>query len=203
VRAKKPVNTPQLRVNKLPVLFNNINGTLSPQALDDPTSLEILCPNTARILSELEATAEIATQLYCHSKSELLVAQRVEHKGRRKAKGARSWYLNIILYGPTDLDEVVGDFLTKRRMYLQDPLGCDRRVLYQNPHVMPPEMDGEVMTDSFPYSLGNLEIERLEVGPDLLEQLMEDEAPLPETDPPKIVATRLFPYVAPPSPLTL
>jgi len=101
-----------------------------------------------------------------------------------------------------DLEEVVGDFLTKRRMYLQDPLGCDRRVLYRNPHVMLPEMGGEVMTDSFAYSLGNLEIERLEVGPDLLEQLMEDEAPLPETDAPKIVATRLFPYVAPTSPLT-
>ncbi len=96
-----------------------------------------------------------------------------------------------------DLEGVVGNFLTKRRMYLQDPLGCDRRGLYRKPHVIPPEKGEEVMSDSFEYSLGNLEIERLEVGPDLLEQLMEDDAPLPETDAPPIVITKLFPYVAP------
>ena len=48
------------------------------------------------------------------------------------------------------------------------------------------------MTSSFNSTLGNLEIERLEVGPDLLVQLMEDDIPLPETEAPGIVKTDLF-----------
>jgi hypothetical protein len=39
----------------------------------------------------------------------------------------------------------------------------------------------------------------LEIGPDLLAQLMEDAVPLPETDAPAIVTTKLFPYVNLPS----
>jgi hypothetical protein len=49
------------------------------------------------------------------------------------------------------------------------------------------------MTDGIEYPLGNLEVERLEVGPNLLEKLMEDEVPLLETEAPPIVRTPLFP----------
>jgi hypothetical protein len=40
------------------------------------------------------------------------------------------------------------------------------------------------------------EVERLNVGPDLLAQLMKDETPLLETDAPATVMTSLFQYVA-------
>jgi len=53
------------------------------------------------------------------------------------------------------------------------------------------------MADSFGSDSGNLEIERLEAGPDLLAELMKDEIPLPETEAPAIVKTALFPYVSP------
>jgi len=48
------------------------------------------------------------------------------------------------------------------------------------------------MTDSFDLVPGNLEIERLEAGPDLLAQLIEDDIPLPEAEVPGIVKTTLF-----------
>ena len=48
------------------------------------------------------------------------------------------------------------------------------------------------MTGSLEAMPGNVEIERLEAGPDLLAQLMEDENPLDETHTPAGVTTILF-----------
>jgi len=100
--------------------------------------------------------------------------------------------LNIIIYGPPALEEPIGDYLSKRQMYLQDPLGCDQCVSYRNPHTIQSESEEAIMTDSFELSSGHLAIERLDVAPDLLAQLMQDEKPFPETDPPKDIITHLF-----------
>jgi SWI/SNF-related matrix-associated actin-dependent regulator of chromatin subfamily A3 len=123
----------------------------------------------------------------------------VPYKDKRKSNGrrevARSWFLNIIVYGPPLLEDAIGAFFSEQHIYLQDPLGCDRRVVYRNPHIFQPETGHEVMTDGIEASLGNLEIERLEIGPGLLEKLMEDEVPLTETEAPPIIQTALFPWV--------
>ena len=136
--------------------------------------------------------AEIKTQLYCHLKLEFSLKGSTHQNGRRREKSSQSWFLNIIIFGTEDLEEKVGEYLSKRKMYLQDPIGCERCVSYRNPHVIPPDSGETVMTDSFDSALGNLEISRLKAGPDLLAQLMEDEIPLPETEAPDIVKTTLF-----------
>lgn len=82
-------------------------------------------------------------------------------------------------------------------MYLQDPLGCNRSVQYRNPHVFPSESDEIVMTDSFDSSPGDPEIERFDIGPDLLAQLMEDSNLLLETESPDAVKTELFRWSTP------
>jgi SWI/SNF-related matrix-associated actin-dependent regulator of chromatin subfamily A3 len=138
-------------------------------------------------------------QLYCHTTVELPCTTKKPQKGKRRGKGSQSWSLNIILYGPTALADTIGEFFSGHQIYLQDPLGCERRVLYRNPHIVKPEIEDEVMTDVFDASYGNLGVERLEIGPDLLAQLMEDAVPLPETDAPAIVTTELFPYINLPS----
>lgn len=140
-------------------------------------------------MAEIQAVPEIETQLYCHSRLECSLET---SKGRAKQK--QSWFLNIILFGREQLEEQVGDYLAKHKQYLQDPRRCEQCVPYRNPHVMPPESGEIVMTDSFDktYAEVELEIERLQVGPDLLAQLMEDEDPLPETVGPDIVKTPLF-----------
>jgi SWI/SNF-related matrix-associated actin-dependent regulator of chromatin subfamily A3 len=42
--------------------------------------------------------------------------------------------ISAILYGPEWLSEDIGAFCQDSEIYLQDPLGCDRDVLYCNPH---------------------------------------------------------------------
>jgi len=133
---------------------------------------------------------EITTQLYCHVLHDPHLL--AKSKGKQRGKLPQSWFLNAIIYGPIALEETVGDFLSKRRMYLQDPLGCDRDVLYQNPHILSQDTEEIIMTSSLNSAPGKLEIERLEVGSDLLAQLMENKDPLHETDAPAGVVTPLF-----------
>lgn len=146
-------------------------------------------PIQARILEDIEAVAEVECQLHCNAQ----VAIPPDGPGRRRRKKEfHPWFLNAILYGPPHFEEPVGDFLSKHQMYLQDPLGCDRRVPYRNPHILSPETGEILMTDSITYPLKDDDIERLEVGPDLLTQLMRDEIPIAETEAPDIVTTKLF-----------
>ena len=42
--------------------------------------------------------------------------------------------LSIIIYGPDELFEGIGNFFQHHGLFLQDPLGCDRNVVYRNPH---------------------------------------------------------------------
>jgi SWI/SNF-related matrix-associated actin-dependent regulator of chromatin subfamily A3 len=136
--------------------------------------------------------AAIKTQLYCHSKLEFPLEGGSRQNGRRWGKPSQSWFLNIIIFGRECLGERLGEYLSKHKMYLQDPLGCERCVPYRNPHIIQPESCETLMTDSFDSAGGDIEIERLEAGPDLLAQLMEDDIPLPETEAPDIVKTALF-----------
>jgi SWI/SNF-related matrix-associated actin-dependent regulator of chromatin subfamily A3 len=144
----------------------------------------------------LKAVAEISTQLYCYTSG--FSQERSVIKDRNKSTRGQSWLLNIIIYGPIAFGETIGDFLSSFGIYLQDPFGCNRRMPYRNPHLFSDEPE-ETMTDSFNSpQLPDIEIERLDVGPGLLAQLMEDETPLEETEAPAIVTTDLFPYFCPP-----
>jgi SWI/SNF-related matrix-associated actin-dependent regulator of chromatin subfamily A3 len=154
--------------------------------------LEITSPIQAKIISELVAAADIECHLYCYKEPGQVPDEQTR---RQRGKEAQPWYLNAILYGPSGLEEAIGEFLSKNQMYLQDPLGCDRRVPYRNPHVIPPETGEILMTDPLRSLTRNLEIERLDVGPDLLAKLMQDEAPLAETEAPDIVTTELYRFV--------
>jgi hypothetical protein len=190
---------PNPNSRNIPVVFQGPNK-LFLQTERDSILFEVINPITSQILGEFETQAEITTQLYCHSK--LVPTSRGNSNGRRGVKPWQSWFLNAILFGTQGLEDTVGRHLSNYGMYLQDPLGCKRCVPYRNPHVISPESDDVTMTDSFDRPLGNLEIERLELGPDLLAQLMEDELSLTETEAPDIVKTALFPYLyTSPSPL--
>jgi SWI/SNF-related matrix-associated actin-dependent regulator of chromatin subfamily A3 len=136
--------------------------------------------------------AEIKTQLYCHSKLEFPPQGAFRQNGRRRGKPSKLWLLNIIIFGREELGEGLGEYLSKHKMYLQDPLGCERSVPYRNPHIIQPDSDEIVMADLFDSTFENIEVERLEAGPDLLAQLMEDDIQLPETEAPDVIKTTLF-----------
>lgn len=153
-----------------------------------------MCPTSCRILSELEAVAEVTMQLYCHTNPGSAIFQRSRFGETQGGRGNHTWVLNIILYGTVALQDAIGEFLSGCQMYLQDPYGCDRSLVYRNPHIISAEYEEVVMADSFNFVLDTLEIERVDAGPDLLAQLMENETPLPESEAPSIVTTKLFPH---------
>jgi SWI/SNF-related matrix-associated actin-dependent regulator of chromatin subfamily A3 len=177
--------------NNIPVDFHSPEY-LSSKLDGGLITFRIACPKAARILCELENVVEFTTQLYCHSKLEVSPDGGVRQNGRRRGKPLRSWFLNIIIFGRGGLEGKVGGYLSNKKMYLQDPRGCERCVLYRNPHIIQPDSGETVMTSSFDSILGNLQIERVEAGPDLLAHLMEGGNPLPETQAPDIVKTDLF-----------
>jgi SWI/SNF-related matrix-associated actin-dependent regulator of chromatin subfamily A3 len=192
VKVKQAANSLAAYPKHVPVALDSVN-LLSCWTNNGDLSFEISDNAVIKILSELGAAVELSTQLYCYSAPR--IPPNDKRKGNDRRRIARSWFLNIIIYGPPALEESIGDFFTQQHIYLQDPLGCDRRVVYRNPHIIQPEAGHEIMTDGIESSLGNLEIERLEVGPNLLEKLMEDEVPLVETEAPHIIRTTLFPWV--------
>ena len=136
--------------------------------------------------------AEMQTQLYCHAKLNSTPQKSSRRDTRRYGKPSQSWFLNIIVFGPEVLGNKIGAYFERHKMYLQDPLWCQRRVPYRNPHIILSESGDIIMTDSFEPSLADLVVEKLEAGPDLLAQLMADDVLLPETEPPDIVMTPLF-----------
>ena len=178
--------------NHIPVDFRSPSH-LSSTVGHDTITFDISSPNLARILGEMESITEIETQLYCHWKVKLSVEGSARLNGRQNGRSTRLWFLNVIILGPESLGEKVGEYLSKYKMYLQDPLRCERHVPYRNPHIVTSDSDEIVMSDAFDLALENLEIESITSGPDLLAQLMEDDFPLAETEAPDIVTTALFP----------
>jgi hypothetical protein len=135
------------------------------------------------------------TQLYCHSRFELSAGNATSRGSRRRGKPSQTWFLNIIIFGPKGLEDRIGEYFSRFRMYLQDPLGCERCVPYINPHIFPPDSGETIMADSFNSPLGDIEVEQLEARPDLLALLVEENTPLLEIEVPYIVTTPLFAYV--------
>jgi hypothetical protein len=177
--------------NHIPVFFE-LPNQLHFEEVRNSVAFEITDSNTTRILSEFNAVQAVSTHLYCHAKSELPCVGGPKTVGKQKTKMTR-WFLNIIVYGSIVLKDTIGNFLSSYRMYLQDPVGCDRTVLYQNPHIISSEIHEPVMTNMFQSPLFDIQVERLNVGPDLLAQLMENETPLEETEAPPSILANLFP----------
>ncbi|TVY20853.1 putative SWI/SNF-related matrix-associated actin-dependent regulator of chromatin subfamily A member 3-like 1 [Lachnellula arida] len=191
VRIKRARQDAIPQTKSLRVAFESPN-TLRQSTGNEAVVLEIECSKTAQVLSELKLAEGISTQLYCQTRPVLRHAPSVKSNSKRRARAEQSWTLSIIIYGDSTLGDPIGDYLAQRQMYLQDPLGCDRSVPYRNPHIIQPESGEVIMTDSFESSSNHLGVERLDVAPDLLAQLMQDEKPFPETEPPKDIVTRLF-----------
>jgi SWI/SNF-related matrix-associated actin-dependent regulator of chromatin subfamily A3 len=186
---------PQLPRN-VPVTFREPNVLYSHD--DNSIEFEIQSATHSRILSELDTLEDVTLQTYCYSRLELPFQNSTQALKRRRGQESRVWRLNVIIYGILDLRDTIGQCLSKRRLYLQDPIDCERNVLYRNPHMISKGGD-IVMTESFRTPPTEIEIERLSVGPDLLAQLMAEQIPLPESEPPTTVTTRLFRFVPSPS----
>ena len=72
--------------------------------------------------------------------------------------------LSAILYGPKWLSEDIGTFCQDSEIYLQDPLGCDRDVLYCNPHRLSSDEDACCTTFVLQRASNNVVVTKLHVS---------------------------------------
>ena len=146
---------------------------------------------TSKILRTLKADVAITLQTFT-------VPIYTENKTRRKGQKGETdigFVLCVNIYGPRDLADVVGDFASQCKLFLQDPQHCDRNVEYLNPHRMP--FDEVVFTSSLQLLVPESSPPRIEVRQtqDLFRDFECDED-LVETDlPPDCLKTALKPYV--------
>jgi hypothetical protein len=66
-----------------------------------------------------------------------------------------------------DLADIIGQYLSKDQIYLQDPINYKRNVLYRNPYIILKDM-GIIITDSFKIPQGIINIKYLGIRLDLL-----------------------------------
>ncbi|KAF7855286.1 uncharacterized protein EAF02_011545 [Botrytis sinoallii] len=189
--AVKKLCSSETHSNPIHVEFRSPNH-LSSGDDKHSTTFDISDFASAKILNDLASVPEIKMQLYCHSKIEFGHGGHSRRMIKRSEKLRALWFLNVIIFGPERFAEKIGEYLSIRKMYLQDTLGCERCVPYRNPHAMTPDTGEVVMTDLSILAPGHHDTEELKSGPDLLALLMEGEAPLRETEAPKMVKTSLF-----------
>jgi hypothetical protein len=147
---------------------------------------------TAKILTNLLREGGIAFQMYCRT---------INRRAAQGKKGSRKvgvnelqYVMNTILYGPEDLCDAVGAYLTKCGVYLQDPLDCDRDVQYLNPQVLS-RVNEVVKTSSLMTLNETPEEEKIVSSEDLFFELSSDDN-LPLTEAPDAIGTQLYAYAA-------
>ncbi|KAJ0423597.1 SNF2 family N-terminal domain-containing protein [Aspergillus carlsbadensis] len=163
--------------------YDPSNALLSEATTEQPVG-SMPDPQTQQFLSVLAQEEGIELQI-----------QLRREKRARKASGNKgkagvlvSLKLNVIVYGPVDLFEDIGDFIQENGYYLQEPSHCDRNVPYRNPHCMSGD-DDEV---PFTFDLERREDDFVPAKvPDLLFGLETCEV-LPEDYDPPGLATSLY-----------
>ncbi|PQE30182.1 hypothetical protein CJF32_00003613 [Rutstroemia sp. NJR-2017a WRK4] len=158
--------------------------------LEDNNTYGTLSERSARIIRALRA-AGCATQFYCHARYP------VAPESCETNEEVKSMIVIccVILYGPKSISDDVGSWLAYYGLFLQDPLHCDRNVLYHNPHVLYEDTHEPVMTFSFKSHVPSVHMETLKVVPNLF-ALLNQERNLPEAEQPSLIGTPLHKSVS-------
>ncbi|KAL8792042.1 MAG: hypothetical protein Q9195_005383 [Heterodermia aff. obscurata] len=145
---------------------------------------------TSKIVRTLQADPAVKLQPFT-------VPSNPENINTRKSQKKEmdiGYVLCVNIYGPADLADLVGDFASQCKLFLQDPQHCDRIVEYRNPHRMP--FDEVVLTNSLQLLAPDSSTPKIEVRQtqDLFGHFEFDED-LTETEiPPYFLKTTLQPY---------
>ena len=143
---------------------------------------------SAKILSNLSSEQGITFQIYCRTINRR--AAQGKRGGRKPGANELQYVMNTIIYGPIELCDPVGEYLSKCGVYLQDPLNCDRDVVYSNPQVICRTTE-VVMTSSLVSQNAAPEVEKVISREDLFSELCSDDH-LSLTDAPDAVSTPLY-----------
>ena len=105
---------------------------------------------------------------------------------------------SLIVYGPMNAHESVGNFFQECELYLQDPIGCDKNVPYCNPHRFGFASDPLCMTFDLRSSQMHAKVTTIS-SHDMFDTIFSS-VHLSECDTPSMLRTSLLPYVSPPLP---
>ena len=145
---------------------------------------------TADILNSIGLGDGIQFQTYCR-----IITQRLamgKKSSRKPGENELQYVMNTITYGPEDLRDIVGNYLLRCGIYLQDPVDCDRNVIYSNPQVLC--RTGERITTNELASLNPVpEVEKFFSQDDIFSKLSSDDY-LPLIEPPDAIRTTLYRY---------
>ena len=130
----------------------------------------------------------------------LLVPPRSPDNGSEKRKQSRkagmttralSLVLLVNIYGPMDLHDLVGDYLSHCSEYLQPPRLCDRNVPYRNPQSLCGKDANPPMTFQFREHspLSEIDLTDRDIDPSAV---LETQVSLPESNVPVAVRTVLY-----------
>ena len=154
-----------------------------------------LNPHYSKILRVLQNAESIELQtLVVPSPLPHASPRQTTNRGRKAGQvKVTSPTLSVILYGPMDLFESIGDFLSQCSEYLQPPLRCDRNVLYYNPQSLGGRKGDPQMTFQLQGELSLSGVETMTQGVDPSAAL-ETEDLNPEMEAPAAVKSSLYRY---------
>ncbi|KAH7302966.1 SNF2 family N-terminal domain-containing protein [Stachybotrys elegans] len=140
----------------------------------------------------LECLSKIRDEQGVHIQFMMSNSNSFQSKSRAASRksGVIGW-ASVIIYGPADLAEDIGVFLDKCGYCLQDPYGCDRNVLYKNPHCISTLFEEPQLT--FALSSPNNALSMAFSASDSLMALQTNDAYLEWTQP-EDIATKLTRY---------
>lgn len=171
--------------SKIPLSFHKPNYLYHNNRQELFGELDV---RNGEILSDITSEDGIELQIYGTA-----INQRAAHGGKESRKTGviqRQYRMNTIIYGPKVLCDNVGDYLAKCKIYLQDPVGCDRDVLYSNPQSLS-RSEKHITT----YELASLnatsDVERVISQDDIFSELSSDDY-LTLTEAPSSVITELY-----------
>ena len=152
-----------------------------------------LDPRYSKLLQVLQREQEIDLQAYMvPTLSQKPSYDRVQQPDRKAARQRKmSASLSVILYGPMDIFELIGEFLSQCSEYLQSPLRCDRNVPYRNPQSLRGRDEEAPLTLQLEADLSFSQIETIAQGSDPSAAL-ETGCRFPETEAPPAIRTRLY-----------
>lgn len=158
---------------------------------ESPTLIGELEHWTANILETLRQEGHVDLQYR--------ITRQVGKNGRSDLFGriakARPLELSVILYGTGEYLRLVGDFLERCDLYLQDPSGCNSNVRYRNAQSLWALNDSDIrMTQDIVPTLVSQTFDPFQNPLDLLADL-EYENELPEAEQPLALQTQLYQWV--------
>lgn len=99
--------------------------------------------------------------------------------------------LSVVLYGPMEIFEAIGEFFEQCSEYLQPPLHCDRNLFYRNPQSLSGKDSNPPLTFQLQAELCHSQIETMVQCPDPSAALETEDA-LQETEAPSSIKTSLY-----------